>query len=131
MAVEIVGFFGAIKGHHGLPKANKVKARTWLGRRGRVVLSRAAGGPFGLFDIVLPLFDNILRSLGHTLIRMRPQLSDGQTSFAFLWIDVVRSVALGRRRWIAHPKNGFIYARLLLQGSQNFHHGLDKKNTIG
>ena len=72
------------KGRKRLSKASNGKARTWLGRRGRVVFSGAAGGPFGLFDVVLPLFYDILRCLGHTLVRMRPQFSDGETSLAFL-----------------------------------------------
>ena len=94
-----------------------------------MVFSRTAAGPFGLFDVVLPLFDNFLRCLGHTLVRMRSQLSDGETSLAFLSMRSA-GVASGRRRWMAHPKNGFIYVLLLLQGGQNLHHGLDKKNTI-
>jgi hypothetical protein len=32
---------------------------------------------------------------------------------------------------MAHPENGFIYVWLLLQRTQNFHDGLDRKNTMG
>ena len=49
-----------------------------------MVFSRAAGDPFGLFDVVLPFFHNILRCFGHTLVRMRSQFSDGETSLALL-----------------------------------------------
>jgi len=130
VAVEIVGFFSATKDRQGLPEPDNGKARTWLRRGGRVVFRCAAGGPFGLFDVVLPLFYNLLRCLGHTLVRMRSQLSDGETSLTFLWES---GGELGVRvgTTITHPKNGFIYVLLLLQGAQNFHHGLDKKNTMG
>ena len=57
-----------------------------------MVFGRTAGSPFGLFDVVLPLFDNILRCLRHTLIRVRSQLSDGETGLAFLWCDTTQSV---------------------------------------
>ena len=56
-----------------------------------MVFSGAAGGPFGLFDVVLPLSYDILGSLGHTFIRMRSQLSNGETGLAFLWWDTTRS----------------------------------------
>jgi len=59
------------RGCQGSSGASNGKARTWLGRRGRMVFSGTAGCPFGLFDVVLPLFYDILRCLGHTLIRMR------------------------------------------------------------
>ena len=73
------------KGCEGPSKASNGRARTLLGRRGRVVFSGAAGGPFGLLNVVLPLFYDILRCLGHTFIRMRSQFSNGETSLAFLW----------------------------------------------
>ena len=38
---------------------------------------------------------------------------------------------LGRRRWVAHPKNSFIYVWLLLQSTQNFYDRLRNKNTMG
>jgi len=93
------------------------------------MLSRATSSPFGLFNVGLPLFYDIFRCLGHTLVSMRSQLSDGETSLAFLWSDTTWSagVALGRRRWMAHPKNGFIYVWLFLQRTQNFHDGLNSK----
>ena len=65
-------------GCQGSSKVGNCKARTWLGRRRRVAFSGAAGGPFGLFDVVLPLFYDILRCLGHTLVRMRSQLSNDE-----------------------------------------------------
>ena len=76
-------------------ESDKGKARTWLGRGRRVVLSRAAGGPFRFFDVVLPLFYNILRCLGHTLVRMGSQLSDGEPSLTFLLSDITRLVGGG------------------------------------
>jgi len=95
VVVEIVGFFSARKDRQGLPEHGNGKARTWLRRGRRVVFRCAAGSPFGLFDIVLPLFYNILRCLGHTLVRMRSQLSDGETSLTFLWSDITRLVGGG------------------------------------
>ena len=94
------------------------------------MVSRTSGGPFGLIDVVLPLFDDILRCLGHALVCMGSQLSDGEASLAFLSAGSV-GVALGWWRWMAHSKNSFIYVRLLLQRTQNFHDGLDSKNTTG
>ena len=47
------------------------------------------GCPLGLFDVVLPLFNNLLRCLGYTLVCMRSQLSDGETGLAFLWPDAM------------------------------------------
>ena len=73
------------KGCQGSSEASEGKTRTWLGGRGRVVFGGAAGGPFGLFDVVLPLSYDILRSLGHTFIRMRSQFSNSETGLAFLW----------------------------------------------
>ena len=95
VAVEIVGFFSARKGRQGLPETDNGKTRTWLRRGRRVVFSRTAGGPFGLFDIVLPLSYNILRRLGHTLVRMRSQFSNGETGLTFLWSHIARLVGGG------------------------------------
>jgi hypothetical protein len=49
-----------------------------------MVFSGAGGSPFGLFDVVLPLSYDILRCLGHTLVRMRSQFSYSETGLAFL-----------------------------------------------
>ena len=48
--------------------------------------------PFGLFDIVLPLFNDILRCLGDAFVRVGSQLSDGETSLAFLQPKIRPSV---------------------------------------
>ena len=54
------------------------------------MFSGTASGPFGLFDIVLPLFHDVLRCLGHTFVRMRSQFPDGETSLAFLRSNTTR-----------------------------------------
>ena len=134
VGVERVGFFGAAKGCQRSSKTCNDKTRTGLRRGGHEGVSSATGGPLGLFDVVLPLFHNILRCFRHTLVCMRSQFSDCETGLAFLLPNGVWSggVALGRRRWMAHPKNGFIYVLLFLQSTQNFHDRLEgKKNAMG